>query len=374
MTQLRHALLAGAGLLAPIAAAGPALAADAPTASNEIVVTGTRAQTAPSSIRWRRWMCWPKRFRARVPPNWAPRWPSRRLPSTFRARRHGWHRLDPPGHAARPLARSDAGADQRRARPCLGAAQRQRLGGGGAAAVDLNTIPRWRSQVEVLRDGASAQYGSDAIAGVVNLRLREADHGGGATVSYGQYETQFNGARSSRHIADGGTTTVGLWQGFKLGNNGGFLTVTGEYLDRATTGRSDLDTRDTPNVVRSRIGDPRVQQGTGYFNAALPLADGSDWQVFASGGYQFRDSNSYAFARNPSNANNVAAIYPDGFLPRINARSRDLTLTWGVRGSAGEWKLTFKGSYGRNRSTIARATRSTPPMAPPRRPASMTAR
>jgi iron complex outermembrane receptor protein len=69
-------------------------------------------------------------------------------------------------------------------------------------------------------------------------------------------------------------------------------------------------------VVRSRIGDPQVQQGTGYFNAALPLADGSDWQVFASGGYQFRDSTSSAFARNPSNANNVAAIYPDGFLPR----------------------------------------------------------
>jgi iron complex outermembrane receptor protein len=116
--------------------------------------------------------------------------------------------------------------------------------GRGSAAVDLNTIPTLAlSQVEVLRDGASAQYGSDAIAGVMNLRLREASHGGGATVSYGQYDTQFNGARSSRHISDGGTLTVGAWQGFKLGNNGGFLTVTGEYLDRGLTARSDLDTR-----------------------------------------------------------------------------------------------------------------------------------
>jgi len=176
----------------------------------------------------------------------------------------------------------------------------------------------------VLRDGASAQYGSDAIAGVINLRLREASHGGGATASYGQYETQFNGARSSRHISDGGTLTLGAWQGFKLGNNGGFLTVTGEYLDRGLTGRSDLDTRTqtataltpaTPAVVRSRIGDPKVLQGTGYVNAALPIGD-TNWTAFAFGGYQFRDSTSSAFAREPGNVNNVLSIYPDGFLPR----------------------------------------------------------
>lgn len=221
--------------------------------------------------------------------------------------------------------------------------------GRGSAAVDLNTIPSLAlSQVEVLRDGASAQYGSDAIAGVVNLRLRGVDHGGGASLSFGKYDTDFNGARSSRHIADGDTLTIGAWQGFKLGSQGGYLTLTGEYFDRSATGRSDLDIRDTPAVVRSRIGDPRVQQGTGYLNAALPLGD-TGWEAFAFGGYQFRDSTSAAFARNPSNVNNVAAIYPNGFLPLINARSKDLTVTTGLRGNWGEWKATIKASYGRNR-------------------------
>ena len=66
--------------------------------------------------------------------------------------------------------------------------------GRGSAAVDLNAIPTSAiDRIEVLRDGASAQYGSDAIAGVVNLRLREADHGGGLTITYGQYVTSFDG-------------------------------------------------------------------------------------------------------------------------------------------------------------------------------------
>ncbi|RVU07717.1 TonB-dependent receptor [Novosphingobium umbonatum] len=220
--------------------------------------------------------------------------------------------------------------------------------GRGSAAVDLNTIPTLAlSQVEVLRDGASAQYGSDAIAGVVNMRLREADHGGGATVSYGKYDTQFNGARSSRHISDGATLNLGLWQGFKLGK-GGFITLTGEYLDRHPTNRSDLDVRESVAKVRSRIGDPEVLQKTFYVNSALPIGD-SGWEAFGFGGYQHRNSTSAAFARNPSNVNNVTAIYPDGFLPLINARSGDLNVTLGARGNWGDWKATIKASYGRNR-------------------------
>src|SRR5207302_4888291 len=62
--------------------------------------------------------------------------------------------------------------------------------GYGSGAVDLNTIPTVAlTSVEVLRDGASAQYGSDAIAGVINLRLRQASSGGYASVTYGQYDT-----------------------------------------------------------------------------------------------------------------------------------------------------------------------------------------
>jgi iron complex outermembrane receptor protein len=219
--------------------------------------------------------------------------------------------------------------------------------GRGSAAVDLNTIPGIALEsIEVLRDGASAQYGSDAIAGVVNLRLREARSGGGATVSYGQYDTDIVAPRSSRHASDGETWTASAWQGIGLGEEG-FLTVSGEYLNRKSTSRGDIDPRATPNVMRSRFGDPEVEQGTVYVNAAHPVGDG--WEVFGFGGYQYRDSSSAAFPRVPSNANNVASLYPDGFLPLINVRSKDLTVTGGLRGDIDDWKTTIKVSYGRNR-------------------------
>src|SRR5262249_23284821 len=83
--------------------------------------------------------------------------------------------------------------------------------GRGSAAVDLNAIPTVALQsVEVLRDGASAEYGSDAIAGVINLRLREASSGGGATVTYGGYDTHVDTPRipGGRDVHDGATTTV----------------------------------------------------------------------------------------------------------------------------------------------------------------------
>ncbi|MCA0366574.1 MAG: TonB-dependent receptor plug domain-containing protein, partial [Proteobacteria bacterium] len=76
--------------------------------------------------------------------------------------------------------------------------------GRGSTAFDLNTIPSVTlGSVEVLRDGASAQYGSDAIAGVINLRLREARDGGGLTVNYGRYDTSFDTARGSQDRKDG---------------------------------------------------------------------------------------------------------------------------------------------------------------------------
>src|SRR5690606_26329941 len=91
--------------------------------------------------------------------------------------------------------------------------------GRGSSAVDLNAIPSTAvERIEVLRDGAAAQYGSDAIAGVINLRLREAREGGGASVTYGSYVTDFTGFYGREgYIRDGDTVTVSAWQGFGLG-------------------------------------------------------------------------------------------------------------------------------------------------------------
>ena len=224
--------------------------------------------------------------------------------------------------------------------------------GRGSSGVDLNTIPVAAiERVEVLRDGASAQYGSDAIAGVINLQLRRASSGGGATVTYGAYDTTVSPARSSRSESDGETATVSVWTGLSLGAEG-FLTLTGEYRDRNPTSRGDLDIRvaslsppETPRVT-SRFGDPDTQDATFYANAGLPL--GSGWELYGWVGYQQRDGESAAFPRLRNNVNNSVAVYPDGFLPLIATDINDISTGAGLKGELGSWRSDFSVVYGYN--------------------------
>ncbi len=233
--------------------------------------------------------------------------------------------------------------------------------GRGSAAVDLNTIPTIAiSSVEVLRDGASAQYGSDALSGVINLRLREASEGGGATVTFGQYFTDVDTTRLSRSEEDGFTYTIAAWQGFSLPNDG-FLTLSGEWLDRDPTSRGDRDPRitspaqsPTGSLVTSRFGDPDLQQATFYLNAAMPLGIES-WELYSWIGYQARETNS---AANPrlgfpggveNTASNVASILPTGFLPLISPTITDTTAALGVRGDIGGFHVDLGTVYGKSR-------------------------
>jgi iron complex outermembrane receptor protein len=220
--------------------------------------------------------------------------------------------------------------------------------GRGSAAVDLNTIPTVAlDRIEVLRDGASAQYGSDAIAGVVNLRLREASSGGGAQVNYGFYDTQVDTANNRRHVTGEHAVTASAWQGIGFGSDG-FVTLSGEYMKRQPTNRADIDTRVRPNRITGRYGDPAVEQYTGYVNAGTSLTD--NLSLYAFGGYQDRDTRSAAFPRLPTvtNGYNVNTLYPNGFLPIINTQSKDMTGTAGLRGDLGGWKADLSVSYGRN--------------------------
>lgn len=220
--------------------------------------------------------------------------------------------------------------------------------GRGSAAADLNSIPvSALAGVEVLRDGASAQYGSDAIAGVVNLRLKQASSGGGASVTTGEYATVVKTARGKRDETDGGTVNASAWQGFALGDDG-YLTVSAEYLLRRPTNRSDYDPRAAADGrVTARFGDPQVDpQWTFFANAGKPLS--GDWELYGWAGYQNRHSKSAAFPRLSNNANNVSEIYPDGFLPKIAVNSQDITSAFGARGTLLGWKSDFSVSYGNN--------------------------
>ncbi|WP_292224799.1 TonB-dependent receptor [Brevundimonas sp.] len=219
--------------------------------------------------------------------------------------------------------------------------------GRGSAAVDLNTIPTGAlDRVEVLRDGASAQYGSDAIAGVVNLRLKEASSGGGASVTYGQYLTSVQTARGKRDEKDGATVTASAWQGFALGDDG-FLTLSAEYLNRDSTNRADYDPRAAANgAITARFGDPDVEQWTVFANAGKGLGNG--WKAYGWAGYQDRDSTGAAFPRLSDNINNVASIYPNGYLPKVAINSKDASVAGGLRGELAGWNADFSLTYGRN--------------------------
>ncbi|HEV7714954.1 MAG TPA: TonB-dependent receptor plug domain-containing protein, partial [Steroidobacteraceae bacterium] len=247
--------------------------------------------------------------------------------------------------------------------------------GRGAAAVDLNTIPLAAVQsLEVLRDGASAQYGSDAIAGVINVRLREARDGGDLTLSYGQYDTSYDSPRGDippganwsapanidRSRSDGGTTTVSAWKGLPLGP-AGFLTLAGEFKKQEITRRDGYDFRQQYALVNGAFdpreasfdrfdawyGEPELKQYTAFVNAGVELGGGAKLYGWAS--YQRRDSNSAGFFRRSLDDRNVVSIYPDGYLPIIAPDVTDFSGAGGVTWTLGEWEMDASLVYGKNK-------------------------
>jgi iron complex outermembrane receptor protein len=222
--------------------------------------------------------------------------------------------------------------------------------GRGSSAVDFNAIPLAAiERVEVLRDGASAQYGSDAIAGVVNIQLREASEGGEASLTFGGYETEVETARGRRSERDGDTLVGSFWKGFKLADTG-FLTLSAEYRDRDSTSRGDFDTRAGASLlgaIPSRYGDPKTEDTTFYANAGIPLSDHA--QVYGWAGYQQRDGEAAAFPRLANDGQGrVSPLFPNGFVPLIKTNIDDFTLGLGTRGTAGKWDYDISAVYGLN--------------------------
>ncbi len=246
--------------------------------------------------------------------------------------------------------------------------------GRGSSAVDMNTIPTAIvKSIEVLRDGAAAQYGSDAISGVVNIRLRTDRSGGEGSVTYGARITEydFNAAdapppgswtkQTSRKRTDGQTGTVSMWKGLPLGETG-YLTLAAEYKDQAHTERSGYDMRqqypklqdgsfDPRELTIKRFnawyGEPDMQQSTLFMNAGNTLGNGVKLYGWAS--YQKRDALSAGQFRQPNDTRNIASIYPDGFLPLIVPEVSDMSATGGLSWTVGDWDLDASLGFGKNK-------------------------
>ncbi len=233
--------------------------------------------------------------------------------------------------------------------------------GAGSSGVDLNTIPQSAiERMEVLRDGASAQYGSDAIAGVVNIVMKEGPFTPYLNVDAGRYIP-------ANYADDGTTTNVNGGWGTKLGR--GSLSLFGEFLDREPTNRAWADpfedggtgVADSINsegqvvVKRNAVPQPNHHWGDGLEkdvmtlgNFRLPLNNAGTSEFYAFGGYSYRHGTGNAYRRYGGNDRNWSAIYPLGFLPEFSPKVTDYSAAGGWRAATGGWSVDLGASFGHN--------------------------
>jgi len=251
--------------------------------------------------------------------------------------------------------------------------------GRGSSAVDMNMIPSAAiKRIEVLRDGAAAQYGSDAIAGVINIVLKNSDEGGSLVASYGQYNTTMDGVPDLKNVSidsngdlefeeggdrkanDGSTLTLSGSLGTELGE-GGFLHLSGELRSKDITDRSGYDTREQYNRIDGNL-DPReltfdrfnhnfgsaeVEEYNLFFNANMPI--GEELNAYAFGSYGHRDGSNSGFYRRARDSRNVSSIYPDGFLPFIDSTIDDMSLIGGFTGVYNDWDWDASVGFGQDK-------------------------
>ena len=223
--------------------------------------------------------------------------------------------------------------------------------GRGSQGVDLNAIPVAAiERIEVLRDGAAAQYGSDAIAGVINIVLKSGAAAATVDVRSGGHFGAFRDVFGTEHaFSDGGTVDVAGSYGVNLGR--GSLTIAAEYRHRQGTNRAGPDTGDPfspqPNI---HWGDSRQRDALLFGNTEIPLAGSPTNQFYAFGGWSRRTGSAGGNYRRRTDVGNLPEIYPVGFLPLIEPANVDGSLAAGLRGvSRATWVWDAGVGFGHNR-------------------------
>jgi len=227
--------------------------------------------------------------------------------------------------------------------------------GRGTNAFDFNTIPLSAvKRVEILRDGASAQYGSDAIAGVINIVLSDDPVGGELGGSYGAHRTEVGPTGNTE--TDGNTATAWLSQGLSLGQ-GGFLRFGLEGTRRGATNRAGFDQispfiPQTPanlafrGQITHRVGDPETEALGLWLNSECRV---DDLEYYGFGTISYRDTEGAGVFRHPDTNQNVREVFPQGFLPVTQGENFDFGVTGGLRYRALGWDLDHSLGVGRNR-------------------------
>lgn len=227
--------------------------------------------------------------------------------------------------------------------------------GKGSVGTDLNSIPASSiERIEVLRDGAASQYGSDAIAGVINVVLKK------------KTGTQVFAHTGAQYKGDGAALQLGINQGFKVGK--GTLNITGEVRHRQPTNRagnylgtvfSGDSATDVQLIAQNggwdrknnmHIGNSKQLNVYGEANLELPVS--SRTKFYATGMYSYRKGKAAGFYRYPkqqSPSQVVLQLYPRGFLPLINSDINDHSILAGIKGkTASAWNWDVSSVYGGN--------------------------
>jgi iron complex outermembrane recepter protein len=239
--------------------------------------------------------------------------------------------------------------------------------GRGNTGTDLNAIPVSAiKRIEILRDGAAAQYGSDAIAGVINIVLKDDTDKVSGFVNYGVYSTDADADTSafaeddygvwntdgyrlqkdadgnvigSDQNFDGGSIKAGLNYGVNLGDKGGFINFSSEFLKKNKTLRPAFD-------FRKGFGEASIESFNFMGNLSYPISDHTE--IYAFGGRNYRDTDAFAFTRN-GGARVIPSIYPNGYTPRITSNIIDNSVSFGVKTELGnEWKADISNTWGKN--------------------------
>jgi iron complex outermembrane receptor protein len=209
----------------------------------------------------------------------------------------------------------------------------QQTVGRGSAGTDINAIPVSAiKRVEVLRQGASAQYGSDAIAGVINIVLKD-----GSTSN----QVHVYGARN--YEGDGDTAKTGITARTLIGAES-FVQVSGEIQKRGETNRAQTDQRFGRKTMR--IGESEALDGGAFLNSEFRLNDLTALYVF--GGVAQRESESGGFFREPDSDRNNPNLYPNGTLPLLVTRIEDRSIVAGLKREVGSGDLDLSYGYGEN--------------------------
>ncbi len=260
--------------------------------------------------------------------------------------------------------------------------------GRGNSGTDLNAIPIFAiDRVEILRDGASAQYGSDAIAGVINIITKKSvNQITGSIGGSGYYDPAFNpvfdetGLKAEYEYFRGGSGTPIRSRGTKrvdgraylanvnfgvpMGNKGGYLNLTFEGNMTGRTYRQDLSGTLPVNIYRRGHGDAELNSFSTFYNFELPTK--GKMTLYSFGSQSSRRTDAYAFTRNFSarpdrfpTDNNGNLIFVSGIMrssggdvwynPRIQTHINDVSATAGARGVAfGSWGWDLSNTTGRN--------------------------